>query len=369
MTDTQGGTPTDASPPIQQIEFERISNIVSSNFQVEEALIEHSIPTYRLKEDQETKQAFLKLLKILQSQNMIALLRREGSRIVLRVLPKPRVKPYNVIVNWALFFATIVTTFITGYILSENMLDPLIGGLSFTVAIMAVLGLHEMGHKVTANRGGVEATPPYFIPGPPPFGGVLGVGTFGAVIMQKSLPANKDSLFDIGANGPLVGFFVAVIVSAVGLILSPIVLPDPNEASLPVPLLFDLFAIFLIKLPAGYAIRLHPIAFAGWVGLIVTMLNLLPAAMLDGGHVATALLSERVKLVLTSLSIVFLVVTGFWPMAGLVLFFSFYRHPGPLDSVSSLSTRRKIVAAGLVAVFVLSSFVHLLVLELLSLFF
>lgn len=370
MTETPSGASVTASPPqIQQVEFDRISSIVSSHFQVETGLIEHNVPTYRLKEGQETKQAFLRLLNELQSQNMIALLRRERGVIVLRVLPKPPVKPHNVLVNWALFFLTIATTFVTGYLLSGNIvgLSPWVGGLTFTVAIMAVLGLHEMGHKITANKSGVDATPPYFIPGPPPFSGFLGVGTFGAVIMQKSLPPNRDSLFDIGANGPLVGFVIAVVVSAIGLMISPVVPLTGGESFLPSPLLFDLFAIFLLRLPNDMVIQLHPVAFAGWVGLIVTMLNLLPAAMLDGGHVVTALLSEKVKLVLSLLSIVFLVITGFWPMAAFVLFLSFYRHPGPLDSVSGLSTRRKIIAAGLIVVFVLSSFVHQLVLAILGL--
>lgn len=341
------------APAIQQSDFDRITGLVSSQFQVEEALVEHNIPTYRLRESQETKQTFLRLLKSLQLMNMIAVLRREEGKIVLRVVPKPPVRPYNVLVNWFLFFATIGTTFVTGYVLSGGIIDPLIGGAAFTVAIMAILGMHEMGHKITANKSGVEATPPYFIPGPPPFGGFLGIGTFGAVIMQKSLPANKDSLFDIGANGPIVGFILAVIVSAIGLMYSPKVLTQPNQSFLPSPLFFTLFAIFVLRLPSGYSVRLHPVAFAGWVGLLVTMLNLLPAAMLDGGHVATALLNEKAKFVLTLASIVFLVLDGFWPMAAFVLFLSFYRHPGPLDSVSSLSTSRKVVAVGLVAIFAL----------------
>lgn len=342
-------------PAILQSDFDQITRIVSSQFQTLEAFVEHNVPTYHLKEGQETKQAFLRVLKNLQSVNMIAVLRREENRIVLRVLPKPPVKPHNVLVNWVLFFATILTTFITGYVLSNGILNPLIGGATFAVAIMSILGSHEMGHKITANRNGVDATPPYFIPGPPPFSNFLGIGTFGAVIMQKSLPSNKDSLFDIGANGPIVGFVLAVVVSALGLMWAPISPIRPGDSFLPSPLLFDLFASFVLKVPAGYDISLTPLVFAGWVGLIVTMLNLLPAAMLDGGHVATALLNEKAKLILTLLSIVFLVLADFWPMAAFVIFLSFYRHPGPLDSVSSLSRGRKILAIGLVAIFVLCS--------------
>jgi len=344
-------------------DFEKITTIVSAEFQVEEALIEHNIPTYYLRQQQETKQAFLRLLKNLKAISLIAFLRRNHGRTVLKIVPKPPVKPSNILINWILFFATIVTTFVTGYMLSLGLVEkgamsnPFVGGATFMIAIIAVLGMHEMGHKLTANKKGIDATPPYFIPGPPPFGGILGIGTFGAVIMQKSLPPNKDALFDVGASGPIVGFILAVIVSIVGLLLSPIY-PVPPEPMgfLPAPLIFELFAKFVVKLPSNHYILLHPVAFAGWVGMVITMLNLLPAAMLDGGHVARSLVGEKARSILTFLSILLLIVEDFWPMAIFVLFISMYRHPGPLDDVSSLSTNRKLLTVVLVAIFVLSSF-------------
>lgn len=324
-------------------------------------MLERGIPTYYLKQPQETKQAFLKLLKHLESMNLIALLRKVDGKVVLRVVPKPPVKKSNILVNWALFFATIGTTFATGYLLSADLVgtgvmrSPLIGAGAFTVAIMAILGTHEMGHKLTANRSGVEATPPYFIPGPPPIGDLLGIGTFGAVIMQKSLPPNRDALFDVGSSGPIVGFIVALIATIVGLMLSPIRPITGGESFLPSPLIFDLFAAFLIKLPANHYVLLHPVAFAGWAGMLVTMLNLLPAGQLDGGHAARSVLGEKARTVLTVLSILLLVIEGFWPMAFFVILISMYRHPGPLDDVSSLSNGRKLVAIGLVAIFILCS--------------
>jgi membrane-associated protease RseP (regulator of RpoE activity) len=187
-------------------------------------------------------------------------------------------------------------------------------------------------------------------------GGILGIGTFGAVIMQKSLPPNKDALFDVGASGPIIGFVLAVIVSIVGLLFSPIFPIEEPMAFLPAPLIFELFAIFVARLPPNYYILLHPVAFAGWVGMVITMLNLLPAAMLDGGHVARSLVSEKARSILTFLSILLLIIEAFWPMAIFVLFISMYRHPGPLDDVSSLSTNRKLLTIALVAIFVLCSF-------------
>jgi membrane-associated protease RseP (regulator of RpoE activity) len=361
------------TPPIQQADFEKITQTVSAHFQTEDSLMEHGLPTYYLRQPQETKQPFLELLKDLEKTNLIAFLRKVDGRIVLKIVPKPPVKPSNILINWVLFFATIGTTFLTGYVLSLEfvhkglMSSPFIGAAAFTVAIMTVLGAHEMGHKLTANRNGIDATPPYFIPGPPPIGDLLGFGTFGAVIMQKSLPPNKDSLFDIGSSGPVVGFILASIASVIGLFLSPTLpLPAPG-GGIPAPLMFDLFAIFLLNVPADRYVLMHPVAFAGWVGMIVTMLNILPAGTLDGGHVARSLLGDKARTVLTFLSVLLLAVEGFWPMAFLVLLMSMYRHPGPLDDVSSLSTGRKLLVIVLVIIFVLCSFLHYWVLYLLQL--
>lgn len=344
-----------------RMDFEKLSSIVSEEFQLEEALIEHNVPTFYLKQPQETKTPFLRVLEKLKKMNLIAFLKRKDERIVLRIIPKPPVKPSNTLINWVLFFATIATTFLTGYILSQGLVEqgvmsnPVVGGVTFAVAIMAILGLHEMGHKFAANKEGVESTPPYFIPGPPPVSGFLGIGTFGAVIRQKSLPPNKDALFDVGADGPIVGFILAVIVSIVGLLFSP-VFPITGEMSfLPAPLIFELFAMFVIQLPPGHYILLHPVAFAGWVGMIVTMLNLLPAAMLDGGHVARSMVGERARSVLTVVSVLLLVIQGFIPMAIFALFMSMFKHPGPLDDVSSPSRSRKLLTIVLIVIFVLCS--------------
>jgi membrane-associated protease RseP (regulator of RpoE activity) len=355
---------------IPQIDFQQVSTLVSTEFQIEEALVEHNIPTYYLKYPQETKKAFLKLLKNLDPLNLIAILRKHNGRVVLKIIPKPPTKPSNILINWILFFATIATTFLTGYLISlgiielaGTVLNPLVGGLAFTVAIMTVLGSHEMGHKLSADRKGIEATPPYFIPGPPPVFGIFGIGTFGAVIMQKSLPSNRDSLFDVGSSGPIIGFVLATIVTSFGLTLSISAPPSENVGALPEPLIFTLLIQLLSilnllpqPLPDKPLLLVHPVALAGWVGLLITMLNLLPAAMLDGGHVARSLVGEKTRAALTFLSILLLIIEGFWPMAFFVFFMSMYRHPGPLDDVSSLSTSRKLLTVVLMAIFVLCSF-------------
>ena len=357
-------TPSGLLEQTQQTDFEKLTMLVSEHFQVEEALLEHNIPTFYLKQPQETKQAFLKLLKKLEELNLVAFLRRISGRLVLKIFPKPISKPSNVRVNWLLLLATIGTTFATGYILSINLvtiggaIDPFLGGIMFTIAIMAILGLHEMGHKVTANKNRIEATPPYFIPGPPPTFG--GIGTFGAVIVQKSLPPNKDALFDIGLSGPIVSFILAVVVTAIGSAMAIPAQPVEGVATLPTPLItvfiwMSLSYFRLTPSPSqGQILYMHPVEFAGWVGLLITVLNLLPASMLDGGHIARSLVGDKARMILTAASILLLVLGGFWLMALFVLFLSSQRHPGPLDDVSVLSRGRKILAVALMAIFVLA---------------
>lgn len=343
------------------VDFDEITSMVSAEFQIDEGLLEYNVPTYFLMQPQETKEAFLRLLENLESNNLIATLRRRDRRIVLKVIPKPLVKKSNMLINWILFFATIGTVFVTGYMISEGSMNPFVGGLAFTVALMATLGTHEIGHMITAKRKGIEATPPYFIPGPPPIGGMLGIGTFGAAILQKELSRNRDDLFDVGAAGPLYGFILSIIVTSVGILLSKPYYSDVILPSvLPTPLLFDFLARLLFHAPLAppqtpYTyILLHPVAFAGWVGLLITGLQLLPAANLDGGHVARAMVSERFRMILTGVSIIFLIIQGAYPMALLLLFMSMTKHPGALDDVSKVSNSRKGLTIVLVAIFFLS---------------
>ena len=323
--------------------------------------MEFGTPTFYVKLQKNSKQVFLKLLKRLEPEGCLPLLRRKNGKTVLKITVKPETKPSNPMINLALFLATILTTFATGYVISlplaeEGLMqDPFIGALAFSAAILAILGAHEMGHKLAASRHRVEATLPYFIPGPPPLLGWFGIGTFGAVIMQKSLPPNRDALYDIGVSGPIVGFFVTIIVTAIGILFSYPVEELPSDAGfLPVIPLFVIIFRVLVSLglfTLGNHVLIHPVALAGWVGMLVTMLNLLPAAMLDGGHIIRCFASEKLRIIFSTLSVGFLFVIGLWPMAFFVLLMSMFRHPGPLDDVSSLSLSRKIFAVFVLLVF------------------
>ncbi len=323
--------------------------MVESQFDVEEGFIERGVPTFYVRMREDSKEAFLRLTKHMESVGLISVLRRREEKIVLRAIPKPSTRPSRNIINIGLFFATLGTVFLSGYLQSPNIE----GAVMFTGAIMAILGSHEMGHKLVADKHAVEATYPYFIPGLPP------IGTFGAVIQQKSLPPSKDALFDIGFAGPVAGFIVSIIVTLIGVQLSVVTseLP-PGAVPWPYPnsILFEWLVTFAIRFfplrGTGDWVLLHPVVFAGWVGMLITMLNLVPVGMFDGGHVARSLVGKRAHRILSYLGIILLAII-WYPMAFIALFFSFSQHPGPLDDVSQPTTLRKLAAIGLIAVFIL----------------
>ncbi len=276
---------------------------------------------------------------------------------MLKVAPRPKTKPSRPIINVILLLLTMATVFITGYFLSLGLFNPWEGAASFTLALLGILGVHEMAHKFAANHHNMEATLPYFIPGPP----FLGIGTFGAVIVQKETAPNRDALFDIGASGPIAGFIVTIFVSAIGLAMSQVEpLTEPLAGGLPISPLFLLLMDAIVKAPGpgNYVVYLHPVAFAGWLGMFVTLLNLLPTGMLDGGHTLRSIISkDSVRTVFTIVSILILLVTRQFLMLAFVLFLSIYRHPGPLDDVSKLSLSRKLITLLLLVIFALCLFI------------
>jgi len=192
------------------------------------------------------------------------------------------------ILNIALFLTTLLTTTIQGAVMQHGSFSTsqLSDGLSFSIPLMAILLCHEMGHYIAARIHHVPASLPFFVPLPP---GIGLFGTMGAVILQ-SRTTDRRKLIDIGAAGPLAGLVVAIPVLIYGLYLSPV---GPIEGGLQEgnSLLYALLKRLVCGawLPdRGIDVNLHPIAFAGWAGLLVTMLNLIPISQLDGGHVAIA---------------------------------------------------------------------------------
>jgi membrane-associated protease RseP (regulator of RpoE activity) len=225
--------------------------------------------------------------------------------------------------------------------------------------LIAIIGLHEVGHKTVCDIRQIEASMPYFIPAPPP---LMPMGTIGAVILQKEPPVNRDAMFDLGSAGPVVGFLVTLAVTVVGLRMSFVVDASTVEAwsemypgalgTVPVPFLFILL-IRLVQpsLAAGGMLIFSPIATVGWFGMLLTFLNLLPIWQFDGGWVARAVLGQRLHRWASYAGIAAMVAAGFWVMALLALFgMSRASTVAPLDDVSPVTTPRKVLSLALLAV-------------------
>ena len=273
--------------------------------------------------------------------------------------PKRRVPWVNIL----LFLATIFTTMAAGALHAgaDIFSNPwlLYKGIPFSASLMLILGLHESGHYITSRLWGVRASLPYFIPVPPP---LFLLGTMGAVIRVRSPIPNRKALVDIGASGPLVGFVAAIVVAAIGLRSSEMV-PAPTERPegeflLGSSLIFSLLARMVLgEIPDGYDILLSPMAFAGWIGLFVTALNLLPIGQLDGGHVVYALFGKRHRIIART-AILLLLPLGFLWIGWLVLAFVLIlfigmRHPPPYDLYTPLDGGRRMIGYLALMVFLL----------------
>ncbi len=201
----------------------------------------------------------------------------------------PSAPKRSVMIHLALFVVTCITTFWAGY----QSFGSWQGGVGFGGTLMAILVCHEMGHYLVARRHGIEASLPYFVPLPPQFS----LGTLGAVIRMDKPIADRNQLIDVGAAGPIAGLVVAIPFLCVGLWLSPLgtVEPGANMEGNSLLYLAVKYAVFGEVLPTadGRDVMLSPMAFAAWVGLLITMINLIPIGQLDGGHLACGYLGEK----------------------------------------------------------------------------
>jgi membrane-associated protease RseP (regulator of RpoE activity) len=277
----------------------------------------------------------------------------------LDVQVQPQQKP-SYRIHIILFVATVFTTLLAGALMegAHPIRDPasIAKGIPFSFTLMAILLTHEMGHYLTAKNYGVPATLPYFIPAPPiPFL----IGTFGAFIRMKSPILTRKAILEIGASGPIAGFVVAIIAVIIGLNQSQVVSETASPAALKLgaPLIFDFLNRLLLDVPDGSDVLLHPVAFAGWIGLFVTALNLIPIGQLDGGHVVYALLGRRHTMVSIGMVGVLLVM-GFigWPGWYFWAFLTAIlgvRHPPMVDPEVALEPKQKIIGWLSLAIFVL----------------
>ena len=277
----------------------------------------------------------------------------EGGPAAVAPPRKPRV-----IWNVVLFSLTLITTVLAGDLQEgvNPLKDPALipKGFPFAFALMGILLAHELGHYLVARKNGVDVTLPYFIPAP------SFIGTFGAFIKMRSPARDRKMLLDIGAAGPLVGVVVSLPLVALGLSLSEVKQIEGQVGTT----LGDSVLLWLINrvvvgpIPPGYDVVIHPVGFAGWIGLLVTSLNLLPVGQLDGGHVVYALLGERQnrisKFVFVGLLVLGVLGWEGWLVWGVLLLIMGFRHPPPVEWWVPLDRKRKIIGWLTIAVFILT---------------
>jgi Zn-dependent protease len=310
-------------------------------------------------------EAYTRLSPALAEHHRTLLLRREQDRDIIVSLnwvnhPKPdRVWP--AILLGVLTVISVLVTYMLNHVMRELSWDAFLGGigegLQFALALLAILMAHEMGHYLVARRFGVAVSPPYLIPLPlSPF------GTMGAVIRMKGIPPSRRAMLLTGAAGPLAGLAVCVPILIVGIMLSD-VMPLPQTGSYVVEGNSVLYAglKYLIHgqwLPSEtHDLFMHPLAFAGWAGLLVTGFNLIPAGQLDGGHVAYAWLGQRARYLTWGVVGGLLLMGLLWPgwiLWGMLILLLSRGQQEPLENITPLSSRELALALLLLGLFILT---------------
>ncbi len=237
-------------------------------------------------------------------------------------------------VNLILLIITFFTSSIAGGLqagidpLNGGVLRAVVAGIPFAVALMIVLGVHELGHYFAARRYGIKVTLPYFIPAP------TLIGTFGAFIKMKSPVATRRQLAVVAIMGPLMGFLAALVVTLVGLHYSEVRMVQnlpADSIQLGDPLIMKLLYKIYFGDKINGEVFLHPIAFAGWIGFFVTALNLIPASQLDGGHIFFTIFERwhSMTTIVISLSLIVLGIFswGGWIIWGVLIFLIGRKHP------------------------------------------
>jgi Zn-dependent protease len=366
-------------------DYDLLANLVGRHLKIEDITLgdgkdQPYLVRYRGRlYNEDTVAAYDDLTLAVKPYGLTPLFRWDDKRhavMLVSQLPKPT--PSNPRTNLIMFILTLIAVLWTGGV--TNLHQPLpedpiqaIGvlisaGWPFAVSLLAILGAHELGHYFVGRHHGVNVTLPYFIPFPYPLGLF---GTMGAFINMKEYPKNKRILLDIGLAGPFAGLVVAVPVLLLGLSLSKVsslgidsigtvmegnsllylglkylsfgqLLPAPLTYGETSPLLYWI-GYFFTGRPSplgGVDVSLHPVAWAGWAGLLVTMLNLIPAGQLDGGHVLLVLFGREGakkfrRVILVLLVLLGLVWTGWWIWA-LLIYFMGSRSAEPLDQITEL---------------------------------
>jgi len=339
---------------------------------------------------EDSAEAYDQLAESLSPYNVMPLFRIEEDRHVIYLAPKrPEPKKDKVSTNIILFVLTVFSVMLAGAQPVGPMPNDLAGqvlafaksiftGWPFALSLLGILVAHELGHYFMSRYHKTPATLPYFIPFP-----LSPLGTMGAAIIMRGIPKNKRVLFDIGIAGPIAGLVVAIPVLFFGLSLSRLgtIDLDPNSfiEGNSLLYLFAKYVTFGQLLPApvepqgilywmryfftgspipfgGLDVFIHPVAFAGWAGMLVTALNLIPAGTLDGGHVIYALFGDKSRkafpFIIGLLAVLGISWSGWWLWAAL-LFWLGRVNAQPLDQITTLDPTRRLIAYTMMVVFFL----------------
>ncbi len=333
---------------------------------------------------QDSAASYDQLAQALREYYITPLFRLEENQQVILLMkgiiqPKPTRNWGNIL----FFFLTVISVTFAGALFTSNNYIPvdlsgwtdfMISGLPFAISLMAILVCHEFGHYLAGRYHKTAVTLPFFIPFPLSY-----FGTMGAFIQLKEPPKNRRILLDIGIAGPLAGLAVAIPVLLLGIYLSPVarlpmtlpagqifegnsllyllmklivkgqLLPQPLTYAGLNPIIYWIRYFFTgAPLPAGgLDINISPIAWAGWAGLLVTSLNLIPAGQLDGGHIMYVLLGKRstrlLPFILVALVLLGFAWSGWWLWAALIFLLG-RAHAEPLDQITPLDPKRRLLA-------------------------
>ncbi len=290
-------------------------------------------------------------LKALDYIPIITKRNEPGSDFVLAVIKRRKGRKFGIWVNIVLLVATLASTIYVGEQLYVGYFDiptngPIqyfYGFIYFSLPLMIILGSHELGHYFVARRNGVAASLPFFIPAP------TILGTLGAFISLRDPLPDRKTLIKVGAAGPIVGFIMSIIVGFIGAYLGNVQHPV-IVTSTQVSYQISLPAIYSI-VPFIYTSNVHPVAFAAWVGFLVTAINLFPVGQLDGGHIARGLLGDKAKY-FSYAFLILLIVLGIyylsWIIFAVIIIILGLNHPPPLNDISKPG--KKEILVGVVAI-------------------
>ena len=298
-----------------------------------------------------------KFIRILR--NYLASLNMNPDRIRIRkqyFIEGGKSEKNHVWINILLFITTIFTTTFAGAESGDTILEIFLSGLPFSLTIMTILLSHEMGHYLAAKYFGVSSTLPYFIPFPSI------IGTMGAVIKVKSPIPDRKALLYIGAMGPVTGFIFSLIAIIIGVYLSEVKPVPINPDGFNIFFGNSFLSAFIIKaihgkIQPGYDIYLSPYAWAGWIGFLVTGLNLMPIGQLDGSRIIYALFGRKQLPVGWIMFTALIILSFIWPGWIVWIIFSLVLlkigHP-PVENAIGLSTREKILGWSCIIIFLLT---------------